>query len=251
MVPPIASSPEDAPAFRMAMTRTAPLPPPFAADPAWVISARGQRVFAYFFGAFDPGLPTFTLAIFDGDVNPLGKLGSILTLTPSPQTDYIQFQLYTDPEQDGAYLTARLRSTAGGAAAMPDDGWCTLNPDYDPSDTIQHRPVPRRGQDTADPVAEGDDGYDYYHLVAQWQPACTDGAGDPAYCLENEQNSFKIVAEGLPYLLPGSTIGFVGYGKPEPSGFPPFPHTKFDGEILFKFDVPAPVNAVVLLRRRP
>src|SRR5262249_9053773 len=74
----------------------------------------------------------------------------------------------------------------------------------------------------------------FYHLVAIWTTL-----NNP-----NEENLFKVSIQGTPFLLAGSTIGFIGAAHPELGGIPN--NIVYDGNFTFQFVVPSGTASISL-----
>ena len=110
--------------------------------------------------------------------------GEIGGLWDQVGADAMTWELFADPTLAGNTAPGDLLDTVA-AAGLTDDGW----------EEIINRPL--------DASALAADGNYYYHLVGSWD---TETPG------ENEANRVKAAANGSVFLLPGSTIGFVGFG---------------------------------------
>ncbi|TVQ90835.1 MAG: hypothetical protein EA400_05635 [Chromatiaceae bacterium] len=188
----------------------------------------GQRVFNISL-EIPAARADFELAIFDGE---LGGRWDRWTGS-SANLDNIIFKLYRDPQGVGTTDPGDLLY-AWPAASMPDDAWCTLNPDY-PLDPVNN-PVCVSGSIPQDAGAFNlDRNAHIYHLVADW--ATTNRT--------NEQNNFKVVVEGQPFLLAGSTIGFQGFKYQHSNGLQLGAPTVYDGRFGFKFFVPDGTSSLV------
>lgn len=155
---------------------------------------------------------SFALWIFDGD------MGGTWDRLPVGSFDQITFRLYPDPTLIGNTVGELWNAPAG---SMPDNDWFVVNRPQTPGDAA----CPTTGN------------YCYYHLVAGWNTTT----------YTDEQNNFKVVVEGIPYLLAGSTIGFEAFGPAaSPDNAPPHGPTKYDGTTTFLFDVPANTTSIVL-----
>ena len=175
----------------------------------------------------------FELQVFDGD------MGDTTWDRHPADPDNVTFRLFIDADRDGVVCDP-ARSPAGctsdptdveiydwPADEMPDDGWCTLNPDYIPGTNPACLDGSSILQETD---ADGGDGYNYYHLLADWD----------SNLKTNEQNNFKVAVEAqefvtefvnVPFLLAGTTIGFEGFGPSVP--LPQFPANNYDGAFSF------------------
>ena len=162
--------------------------------------------------------PNLILNIFDGDMGgtwdryPTDGAGN-----PAFTLHNIIFELYPDPLLQGNSSVGMI--TSWDSDAMPDDGWYPINMAND-----------------ASALNAAGTSY-FYHLVARWET--TNG--------DDEQNNFKVVVNGQPFLLAGSTIGLEGYGVKLIPGIPPLdlPLTTYDGTFSLAFLVPGGAGAGV------
>jgi hypothetical protein len=147
---------------------------------------------------------TWMLKIFDGDV------GGFFD-TPSSGGDTILYELFPDPNIVGNTAGTPIFTVA--STALSDNGWDSF---------------PITQTNAALNATTGD--Y-FYHLVATWT----------TNNVAQEQNLFKIAAEGQPFLLKGSTIGFQGVAGPlQPSNI------NYDGKFVFLIGVPASTTRIDL-----
>ncbi len=146
-------------------------------------------------------VPNVLIEIFDGDMIGI-DLGGRWDVALNPH-DELNYRLYADPNLLGNTDAGNLVSERF-SETMADNDWTEL-------------------------VNMAQDGRAYnaardsyiYHLVAEW---ATNNFSD-------EQNNFKVrVANGTPFILPGSTIGFIGYGPDDPAPAV-FPQTTYDGTL--------------------
>jgi len=162
-----------------------------------------------------------TIEIFDGNttsdfastVQGFWDSWSPLSATP----DEVTFELYLDPNAIGNTNPADLIASAPGGP-MADNDW-ELFVDM-PNDPGAHQ--------NNDPTQDF-----IYHLVARWD---TENVPDIS-------NPFKVRANGLPFLLAGSTIGYQGYKSRTGLGDTVFPIPLFyDGTFNFAAELIDGVN---------
>lgn len=150
------------------------------------------------------GQPNFTIEIFDGDMGGNWDFGPV-------NADQLTYKLFRDPLKSGNTNPADLIWTIP-STAMTDNGWFA-------TPTIP-----------TDAGAQNVDGNFYYHLVADWNTTL----------IADEINSIKVRVNGQPFLLAGSTIGFIGFpaGGLIIPGLLVAPPSTYDGKFTFRFLVP-------------
>ena len=139
--------------------------------------------------------------MFDGDLD---------NTWDSAPIDTLSFTLYPDP--DLVANTSGPSLATVDASTLSDNDWSELfaGPLALPNEALS------------------DDGQFFnFHLVGEW--------GNPALII-NQNNLFKVASNGEIFLLPGSSIGFIGLGPIDPA----FPPTAYDGRITFDLVIPEP-----------
>ena len=151
-------------------------------------------------------LTEFEVKIFDGEI---GGVWDAASTMPDSQT----FELFPDPDLVGNTDMATMLWSSS-SSVMPDNDWFTF--------TITQNPAAYNADR---------DAY-FYHLVAAWDQQT----------VTNELNSFKVAVQGQPFLLAGSTIGFIGWNDDSAFTLP----NSYDGNFSFRFLVPPATNEIVI-----
>jgi len=167
---------------------------------------------------------SFNLSIFDGD---FGGSWDIVSLPPAGLAglDRVVYKLYADPDLLGNTDPADMI-------------WYQPSLDYNPDGTIWS--MPDNGWFEATITDTARSGYNaeklayYYHLVCEWEVTDT---------TLSKQNNFKLaVTGGQPFLLAGSSIGFLALKDAGPI----LPATTYDGTFTFNFLVTGPTERIDL-----
>jgi hypothetical protein len=173
----------------------------------------GQKVFNVSFQV-SPSIPVgakFEVGIFDGDVG-----GFWDTFAP-PAPDQLNYFMFVDPNKVGNDVGTDLLAVANGGTPVtssitPDNAWILFNITQDAG-----------AFNAAQNVF-------FYHFVAIWNTLNN----------ANEQNLFKVSVEGTPFLLAGSTIGFLGTDNSVNGPTIPIPGSPtYDGTFTFLFSIPS------------
>jgi len=165
-----------------------------------------------------PAGSTFQFGIFDGDIG-----GFWDTFTP-PTPDVLDYFMFADPNklasESGTDVLAAANGNVQVTSQFPgmDNQWVFF--------TI-----------TQNAAAQAPGGGDlFYHFLAKWETT-----NNP-----NEQNLFKVSVDGIPFLLAGSTVGFLGTDNSVNGPAIPIPGSPtFDGTFTFLFNV---ANATTAIR---
>jgi len=167
---------------------------------------------------------SFIVSIFDGDFS-----GSwdIVSLPPDGLAglERVIYKIYADPDLVGN--------------TDPNDMiWSQPSLDYNPDGTEWS--MPDNGWFEATITDSARSGYNaeklayYYHLVCEWEVSDTS---------LSKQNNFKLaVTGGQPFLLAGSSIGFLALKDAGPI----LPATTYDGTFTFNFLVTGPTERIDL-----
>ena len=151
--------------------------------------------------AVPASLSEFSLSVFDGDMGGSWDRWDALT-----GFDQVDIRLFRDPFLVGNVLPANLIEVWDASAAI-DNSWCDLEDGApgpgDGNGACLAAPAGYAGHSTnkitQDPGACVGD-VCFYHFVIDWETTN----------FTDESNFVKMAAEGQPFLLGGSTIGFQG-----------------------------------------